>query len=118
MGTRIRAQTLNFKIYNNMKLDFNKPFVDLSGDVIPDTDQGKTLASALSQSLDPKEGDLIKYWEWAQKSHKGEVLDLDTADKKKVREFIEKSNFNVLVKAQLLATVDDGGEPKKAGGKS
>lgn len=102
-----------------MKLDFNKPFVDLSGDVIPETDQGKTLASALSQSLDPKEGDLIKYWEWAQKSHKGEVLDLDTADRKKIREFIEKSNFNVLVKAQLLETMDaDGGEPKKGGGKS
>lgn len=99
-----------------MKLNFKKPFVDLDGNDIPESDQGKTLASALSQSLDPKEGDLIKYWEWAQKCHKGEQLDLDTADRKKVREFIEKSNFNVLVKAQLLTTMDDGGEPKKGGG--
>jgi hypothetical protein len=99
-----------------MKLNFKKPFVDLDGNDISESDQGRTLASALSQSLDPKEGDLIKYWEWAQKCHKGEELDLDTADRKKVREFIEKSNFNVLVKAQLLSTMDDGGEPKKGGG--
>lgn len=100
-----------------MKLNFKKPFLDLDGKEIPDSDQGKTLALAFSQSLDPKEGDLIKYWEWAQKCHKGETVDLDTADRKKVREFIEKSNFQVLVKAQLLSTMDDdGGEPKKGGG--
>ena len=100
-----------------MKLNFKKPFLDLSGEVIEDSDQGKTLASALSSSLDPKEGDLLKYWDWAQKCHRGEVIDLDKADQKKVREFIEKSNFQVLVKAQLLETMDDdGGEPKKGGG--
>ncbi len=100
-----------------MKLNFKKPFLDLDDKEIPDSDQGKALAQALSASLDPKEGDLIKYWEWALKCHKGQAIDLDKADQKKFREFIEKTNFNVLVKAQLIQTLDDGGEPVKGGGK-
>lgn len=85
-----------------MKLDFNKPFLNLDGQAIEETNQGKILAQALSQSLDAKETDILKYWEWALKLNKGEILDLDQADQVKLKAFIDKAQFNVLVKFQLL----------------
>lgn len=92
-----------------MKLNFNQPFLDLDGKEIRESDtentltnQGKTLSKSLSASFDAKETDVLKYWEWAVKCHKGEVLELDKSDQKKLKDFIEKTQFNVLVKYQLL----------------
>ena len=85
-----------------MILNFNQPFIDLDGKQIEETNQGKTLSQALAQSLDAKETDVLKFWDWATKLHKGEEIDLDQADQVKLKAFIDKSNFNVLVKHNLL----------------
>lgn len=85
-----------------MKLNFNQPFLDLDGKELAESNQGKTLSQALSASFDAKETDVLKFWEWALKIHKGDVIDIDKADQKKLKEFIEKTQFNLLVKVQLL----------------
>lgn len=86
-----------------MKLNFNQPFLDLDNNPIAETNQGKTLSQALAQSFDAKDTDVLKYWDWAVKLHKGETIDLDQADQVKLKDFIDKNNFNVLVKSNLFA---------------
>jgi hypothetical protein len=96
-----------------MKLNFDKPFIGLDEKEIPESNQGKTLAGALSASMDAKDGDVLKYWEWALKVNKGEVIDLDKADQKKLKDFIDKCQFNVLVKVQLLENFEEVAEATK-----
>lgn len=100
-----------------MKLNFDKPFVGLNGSPISDTNQGETLATALSESIGAKENDSLKFWGWAQKIYKKEEVDLDLADQKKLREFIENTNFKTLAKAQLLETLEKTSQEPKPGRK-
>lgn len=89
-----------------MKLNLNKTFLDLDGLEIENSNQGKTLSQALSSSFDAKDTDVMKYWGWAVAFHKGDVVDLDKADQVKLKDFIEKAQFNVLVKHQLLENLN------------
>ncbi|GAB3511724.1 hypothetical protein [Emticicia fontis] len=83
-----------------MKLDFNQPIVSLDGTAIEGTNMGKVLADHLALST---KGNALKNWEWALKLHKGEVIDLDTADQTTIKEFIDKhESLPSLTKAQLL----------------
>jgi hypothetical protein len=58
------------------------------------------LAGALASS---SKGDALKFWDWAKKLFKGEVLDLDKSDQETLKGFVKDSDsFTVLAKAQLL----------------
>lgn len=87
-----------------MKLNFNIPMLNLDGKPTEDTagDQvqiGKILASELSQA---REGDAVKFWDWALKLHRGETLDLDRSDQSTLKEFVKQSKGMAMLKAQLL----------------
>jgi hypothetical protein len=85
-----------------MKLDFNFNFIGLDEVAFEGGNAGKTLASALAGA---SKGDALKYWDWAKKLFKGEVLDLDKSDQETLKTFVKESDsFTVLAKAQLLET--------------
>ena len=87
-----------------MKVDLNIVLVDLDGKEIDKSNAGKLVANLLS--LDRK-GDSLKYWDWALKLNKGEVLDLDPSDFDTLRRFIKgNDNLTNLVEAQVLTQLD------------
>lgn len=83
-----------------MKLDFNFNLQDLDGKELEGANAGKLLANTLIQQT---KGDAVKYWEWALKLNKGEIVDLDSSDQESMKSFIKESEqVTVLAKAQLL----------------
>ena len=83
-----------------MKLDFNFDFIGLDDQVFEGGNAGKMLAGALASA---SKGDALKFWDWAKKLFKGEVLDLDKSDQETLKGFVKDSEtFTVLAKAQLL----------------
>jgi hypothetical protein len=83
-----------------MKLDFNFDFIGLDDQIFEGGNAGKMLAGALASS---SKGDALKFWDWAKKLFKGEVLDLDKSDQETLKGFVKDSDsFTVLAKAQLL----------------
>jgi hypothetical protein len=83
-----------------MKLDFNFDFIGLDDQVFEGDNAGKMLAGALASA---SKGDALKFWDWAKKLFKGEVLDLDKSDQETLKGFVKDSeSFTVLAKAQLL----------------
>lgn len=88
-----------------MKLDLNKPFLQLDGTEFPDKPTlGKNLSNILVSGT--KE-DALKFYDWAVKLHKGEPIDVDKSDLKKIREFVENhETMIILMKAQVLNIID------------
>lgn len=83
-----------------MKLDFNFNFIGLDDHVFEGDSASKMLAGALASA---SKGDALKFWDWAKKLFKGEVLDLDKSDQETLKGFIKDSeSFTMLSKAQLL----------------
>jgi hypothetical protein len=83
-----------------MKLDFNFDFIGLDDQVFEGGNAGKMLAGALASA---SKGDALKFWDWAKKLFKGEILDLDKSDQETLKTFVKDSeSFTVLAKAQLL----------------
>ena len=83
-----------------MKLDFNFNFIGLDDQVFEGDSASKMLAGALASA---SKGDALKFWDWAKKLFKGEVLDLDKSDQETLKGFVKDSeSFTVLAKAQLL----------------
>lgn len=73
-----------------MKINFNTPIKNLDGTDNEST-VGKILCGALANSVNQEEHDRMKYYGWTQKLMKGQPLELDDADAKKLREVIVKS---------------------------
>lgn len=69
-----------------MKLDLNKPLLDLEGNPLEKQNIGKSLAVLLANA---SEGPAIKFIDWAMMLHKGEAVELDTTDMETLRRFIE-----------------------------
>lgn len=91
-----------------MKLDFNFPILGLDGQPLKDGSNdlqaGKILASTIANKTN---GDAVKLFGWALQLHKSEILDLDKADQKTLRELIEGDNtLTILAKGQLLEAFD------------
>ena len=91
-----------------MKLDLNKPILDLEGNPIKNGNEvltiGKQIASALVGS---NKGEALKFYDWAVKLYKGEALEVDKSDLKKITEFVETNEqFTNLLKAQALELLD------------
>ena len=83
-----------------MKIDLNAPIIDLDGTEINDSNMGKIVAQML---ITETKGDALKYWDWAQKLYKGEILDLDKSDQEVFKNFIkETEKIPVITKAQIL----------------
>ena len=83
-----------------MKIDLNAPIIDLDGTEINDSNMGKIVAQML---ITETKGDALKFWDWAQKLYKGEILDLDKSDQEVFKNFIkETEKIPVITKAQIL----------------
>jgi hypothetical protein len=80
----------------NLKFDF--PIVDLDGKEIEKS--GKMVAAIL---MGEKQGDAVKYFDWALKVNKGEELSVDDSDFNKIKEIVTKTEVVfIIVKGQLL----------------
>ncbi len=92
-----------------MKVNFNYEILDMESRPMLDVDQtpamaGKILANALVMQ---PEGEIIKYFDWALRLHRGEIIDLDRTDQNVIKEFIKNSRTMViLVKVRLLEAFD------------
>lgn len=83
-----------------MKINLNSALVDLDGNEIADSNMGKILAQLL---ISETKGDALKFWDWAMKLHKGEVLDLDKSDQEVFKNFVkETEKLPIITKAQIL----------------
>ena len=83
-----------------MKIDLNALIIDLDGTEINDSNMGKIVAQML---ITETKGDALKFWDWAQKLYKGEILDLDKSDQEVFKNFIkETEKIPVITKAQIL----------------
>lgn len=83
-----------------MKIDLNKSVIDLEGKEIADSNIGKIVAQMLIQAT---KGDALKYWDWAQKLYKGEILDLDRSDQEVFKNFVKDHEaLPIITKAQVL----------------
>lgn len=90
-----------------MKIDMNKPLLDLDGKQIENETIGKNIARALMAS---NEGDALKQLDWSLKLYNGETIDLDTSDQETMKKAIQDSKMITnLVKGQALQLLVKGG---------
>lgn len=83
-----------------MKIDLNKSVLDLDGKEIENANMGKIVAQFL---VNESKGDALKFWDWALKLNKGEVLDLDKSDQDTFKTLIkETEKLPIITKAQIL----------------
>lgn len=83
-----------------MKIDLNKNVIDLDGNQIEGANMGKIVAQFL---VNESKGDALKFWDWALKLNKGEVLDLDKSDQETFKTLIkETEKLPIITKAQIL----------------
>lgn len=91
-----------------MKIDFNKPILQLDGTAFKEQDGsdvmlGKTLANALAMQ---SKGDILKYFGWAQKMYNGQAVEMDKSDVDILKGFIEEiTSLPIITKAQALETI-------------
>lgn len=89
-----------------MKIDFNKPFVDMKGQPIEGDTQAKFLASVLAgkfENFSP-----IKALDYAIKLYNDGEIEIDDADKKNLIAGVEKlvaQGVGNLLVAQLIRTI-------------
>jgi hypothetical protein len=88
-----------------MKLDFNKPFIGLDGNAVPDHPTlGKLLGNAIAAQ---GKGDVLKLFSWAMDLYQGKAIDLDKSDQKTLQDFITNDQtITILGKGQLLQVFD------------
>lgn len=83
-----------------MNIDLNKSILDLDGKEIENANMGKIVAQFL---VNESKGDALKFWDWALKLNKGEVLDLDKSDQETFKTLIkETEKLPIITKAQIL----------------
>lgn len=90
------------------KLNLNLPIVDETGSqVTPERTVGQTLAFTMIKSVNEQEGDIIKFFDWAQKLGSNKVLEIDEGDVKKLKDFVLKNKeLFIIVKAPILKALD------------
>lgn len=87
-----------------MKLNLNKPLLDLDGNAVVQGGEevilGKFLAAALAAG---KADEPIKFMDWAFKLHKEGEIEIDNADMDKMKSFVnEHQGMTVIAKGSLL----------------
>ena len=94
-----------------MKLDLNKPLLNLEGTQIEDATIGKVLASNLAAA---SEGDAVKYMLWAVLLYKGSPIEVDKVDADKIEKFVENHRgLTNLAKAAILNEIDEQRKAQK-----
>jgi len=89
-----------------MRLNLNKSLLDLSGKEFINGNIGKIVANSLASTPDKKH--YLKFFGWAQKLYDGETIDIDKADLKLLKEFIENNpDFTVLLVAQTMELFEE-----------
>lgn len=84
-----------------MKLNLNKPILDLSGKEIEGSNLGELVAQILASASTKEHA--VKMYYWATKLHAKEELDLDPSDSAILKSFIESNEqLTVLAKGQIL----------------
>lgn len=97
-----------------MKLDLRKPILNLDGSFLSVVVEGKViqdkqlmsniLAAQLVQSVS---GNPIKFFDWAVKLTNEGIIDVDQADIKVLRDFVEgHPQLFIIAKAQLIKEFD------------
>ena len=86
-----------------MKLNLNIKVVDLDGKEIPDANLGKIIARDLFFSSE--KDNALKFFEWAQKLHIGEPIDLDTQDHATFTNFINQANYPVVTRIAIISAI-------------
>lgn len=88
-----------------IKLDLNKPLLNLEQKQIDDATIGRVLATNLANS---NEGDPVKWMIWATLLYKGSPIEIDKSDFEKLRRFVENHRqLTNLAKAAILEQMDD-----------
>ncbi len=97
-----------------MKLDLNIPVLDLLDVPIKDVSSSNpedilTCAKMLGGALvNSDKTDAIKYYDWARALYRNKPIDIDNADFKKLRDFVDKAkSINTLATAQILIAMDE-----------
>jgi hypothetical protein len=90
----------------NKIINLNVPIADLDGNRIEGASTlGKILANDL---VTGSEGDPLKFFDWAMRFNKGEIVELDRSDYEKLKEFVKASKrMTILVKGQLLPLIEN-----------
>jgi len=86
-----------------MKLDLNKPILNLEGIELEGVTMAKVVANALANA---GQGDAIKFLDWALQLHKGQVLELDKSDFDTLKNFVQNAQgLTVLAKGRILPEI-------------
>ena len=90
----------------SIKVDLNFDILHLNESKFGNA--GEIIANHLVSS---KDGEPLKYFQWAQALHKGNYIQIDESDFKKLRDFIEfHTGLPILIKAPVLQKLDDAKE--------
>lgn len=96
-------------------VDLNLSFIGLDGKVMPGSQSmNEFVANALAAA---KKVDAVKFCGWALNLNEGKALELDQSDFKTLKEFIENSEFETIIKAQILSALDEVKEKEVKAGK-
>lgn len=91
------------------KLDLKLPIVDEKGDQVASEETiGTTIGKLMMKSVSDTEGDILKFFGWAQNLGSGKPIDIDEADSKTIKKWItESKELYVIVKAPVLKAIDN-----------
>lgn len=94
------------------ELNFSLPYNNLNGEAFFVEEKKQMLNEIIGNALvSTNKGEALKFYDWAVRLHKGDVILVDKSDLKKIRDFIEDSEtMFILCKAQLLKIIDEAKE--------
>jgi hypothetical protein len=96
-----------------MIFNFNVAIFDLNKQPLKDDQQNDVTINKIIAGLlvNQSKGNALKFYDWAQKLHNGQNLDIDKSDNKILSEFIETNEqLTILAKAQILDILYSPGE--------
>jgi hypothetical protein len=96
-----------------MIFNFNVAIFDLNTQPLKDDQQNDVTINKIIAGLlvNQSKGNALKFYDWAQKLHNGQNLDIDKSDVKILSEFIETNEqLTILAKAQILDILYSPGE--------
>jgi hypothetical protein len=80
------------------KLNLNFAITDLDGNELAKAN--KLMAASL---MGEKNGDAVKYFDWAMTLNKSGIIEVDESDFNKIKEIVDKTEaITIIVKAQIL----------------
>lgn len=91
-----------------MKLNFNRQLVTADGKQLGQMSIGRLFSTELSSAAIKDKAVIFKYWDWAKKLAKDEVIDVDKGDQETlVNAIVASETMATVLKAQLLEVIED-----------